>query len=103
MVSHAEYVADQDEDQLSNLINEAQARRTKLRESGWVKTLVVSDDSCNLGWFSIDDYESAGKLLLAEAHARISRKVEFELCINKGSYRPEEAAQLIAETKKRTI
>ena len=99
MVSHAEYVADQDEDQLSNLINEAQARRTKLRESGWVKTLVVSDDSSNLGWFAIDDYESAGKFLLSKAHDRISKKAVFELCINEVKYRPEEAASLIAGTK----
>ena len=94
-MSHQEYVADCDEDQLVRLIELAQEKLKTIREGGWVKLWVVSADYANHAWS--DNYDEAIKHLrrVVEQHANAGRHVEIHL--TEGRYRPAEAAELLKE------
>ncbi|KVP75551.1 hypothetical protein WJ96_07545 [Burkholderia ubonensis] len=98
MTSHAEYIKDQDEAQLSHLIELATKRRDDLIHGGWTRSWVVAD-YCNKGWFPHDKYADAVEFLclLAKLHAKNGET--HELSLEEGRYRPAEAARLFAETE----
>ena len=100
-LSHEEYVAGCDEDQLRNLIERANARIEKLNQSGWTKLWTVTIGWANVGWFAEDDHEAAVEfsrdVVAASARRNPGRGIELEVKLAK--YRPEEVAQLLAATK----
>ena len=98
-MSNAEYVAKLDEDQLSNLIEHATARREKIRQAGWVKLWVVTVNWANVAWFELDDYEAAVARACEEVKNEAVRSgarkpVEMELRMDR--FRPDELADLLA-------
>ncbi len=101
-MSHAEYCAKCDEDQLQSLIEHANARLKVLNESGWVKLWTVSFGWGNIGWFAEDDYESAValacKVMAREAKNCPNKAIEVEVSIDR--CRPEEAVRLIKSTQR---
>jgi hypothetical protein len=96
-VSHADYVAKCDEDQLKNLIERAEARLTEIRSSGWVKLWTVQHGWANVAWFSESNYGAAVShmfsILREEAAKPNGRGFSLELSLEK--YRPEEVGDLI--------
>lgn len=96
-MSHAEYVAKCDEDQLENLIAQAVSRLNNIRESGWVELWTVSVDGANVAWFAADDYAAA----LAHAQAALAKpstvrgRIGFEVMASLERYRPAEAQGLV--------
>lgn len=101
-MSHEEYVAECDEDQLRNLIERANARIEKLSKSGWAKLWTVTIGWANVGWFAEDDHASAVEfaqdVLAADARRNPGKGLELEVKLER--YRPEEVPQLLAATKK---
>lgn len=97
-MSHAEYVAKFDEDQLSNLIEQAAARREDLRQSGWVKLWVVNIGWANIAWFAESEHAAAVERASAEVKKAAAKRpghgIEMEISLEK--YRPNEAARLLA-------
>lgn len=98
MTSHKEYIKDQNEDQLRHLIEVASQRLTDIENSGWVTLLVVFDHTAQ-GCFSQDDYEGAVMFLTRLAQKYIASGKAQTLSIEKRRYRPNEASDLLAETK----
>lgn len=100
-MSHATYIADLDEDQLTNLIEQATARREAIRQSGWIKLWTLSMGCGNLAWFVEADYSAAvqeAALLLAQVGAKHSGSA-IELQIHLERYRPDEVAELLSMTR----
>jgi len=97
-MSIAEYVAKLDEDQLSNLIDKATARREDIRQSGWVKLWVVNISWANIAWFAEGDHAAAIERACAEvkkaAAERPGRGIEMEVSLEK--FRPNDAEELLA-------
>lgn len=97
-MSHAEYVAKLDEDQLTSLIEHAQGRLQALRTAGWTLLWVVGTDMTNSYWFN--DYAKAAVCLGEVALASAVNKKDMPLTLEYKRYRPEEAKDLLAETEK---
>lgn len=97
-MSHSDYIARCDEEQLICLVEMANGRLEQIRQTGWVKLWVVSDDCINLGWFAQTDYRLALDFLSqAGINAAMNNKT-LELGVRLAKYRPDEAATLVAET-----
>jgi hypothetical protein len=96
-MSHAEYVAKLDESQLTNLIEQATARREDIRQSGWVKLWQVSIGWANVAWFAEEDREAAvefARNAVQEYAAKWPGKgVEMEVSLER--FRPTDAADLL--------
>jgi hypothetical protein len=92
-MSHAEYCAKLDEDQLDSLIKHANACKESLKAKGWVKVWVVAD-YCNRAWYPLDQHEQAmDKMIeLARTEAKSDRGCEWSVKIDR--MRPSEAAEL---------
>jgi hypothetical protein len=92
-MSHQEYCAGLDEDQLQNLIEHAQCRIKSIQSEGWVFVWVVAD-YCNRAWYPIDQHEKAlDKMIeLARAEAKPDRGCEWS--IDRIRMRPSEADEL---------
>ncbi|KVP17375.1 hypothetical protein [Burkholderia ubonensis] len=101
MTSHAEYIKDQDEAQLSHLIEVATKRRDDLIHGGWTQAWVVSD-YCSKGWFPRDKYADAVDFLclLGKLHAKNGET--HELGLTEARFRPAEAERLFTETVEET-
>lgn len=97
-MSHADYLARCDEDQLICLVEMANGRLEQIRQTGWVKLWVVSDDCINLGWFEQPDYRLALDFLSEAGMSAASKNKTLELGVRLAKYRPDEAAALVAET-----
>jgi len=97
-MSHAEYIASCDEEQLHHLVELATAKLKEMRESGWVKLWVVSDDWMNHGWFPLSDYAAALQFLTATGLGLAAKGKAGQLGIRASKFRPEEAAKLVQET-----
>jgi len=98
-MSHAEYIATCDEEQLEHLVELATAKLKHLREAGWVKLWVVSDDYMNLGWFYLTDYPVALQFLAQTGMDLAAKDKPSQLGIRAFKFRPEEAAQLVQDTQ----
>lgn len=96
-MSHAEYVAKCDEDQLRSLIEHANGRIKKLQESGWVNLWTVSIGWANVAWFAEDDYAKAIVAALEAVRKDVESQSgkELEMEVRLVGYRPEEAARLL--------
>lgn len=97
-MSHADYIAKCDEDQLICLVEMANGRLEQIRQTGWVKLWVVSDDCVNLGWFEQSDYAAALEFLAQAGAKAATNSKPLELGVRLAKYRPDEAATLVAET-----
>jgi hypothetical protein len=101
-MSHKDYLAKCDEDQLRTLIEMANARLETIRQSGWTKLWAVSIDWATVAWFPEHDYEAAAAWACRAAHAEALQKrgrgVELALKLEK--FRPEEVADLLLSTQK---
>jgi hypothetical protein len=98
-MSHAEYIASCDEEQLEHLVELANAKLKEMREAGWVKLWVVSDDWMNHGWFPLNDYAAALQFLTTTGLDMAAKGKAGQLGIRPSKFRPEEAAKLVAETR----
>jgi hypothetical protein len=100
-VSHAEYVAGCDESQLTNLIEQANARLTKIRESGWVRLWTVNVSWANVAWFPEADHQAAVdyacEAIKKAAVKAPGKGIEVEVSLER--YRPEEVAGLLKGNK----
>lgn len=100
-MSHAEYIAALDEDQLENLIDQAKARRENIQQSGWVLLWTVNICSANVAWFPEEERAAAVEFACNAARIRAARcigdGVEMELSLER--YRPIEAQDLLARRK----
>jgi hypothetical protein len=101
-MSHAEYVANLDEDQLANLIEQARARIASIEQSGWVKLWTVNINWANTAWFAEGDHapaiEHACKSIKALGAKQPGKSVEMNISLEK--YRPDEVAALVAASAK---
>jgi len=101
-MSHKDYLAKCDEDQLRTLIEMANARLETLRQSGWTKLWAVSIDWATVAWFPEQEYDAAAAWACRAAHAEALQKrgrgVELALKLEK--FRPEEVPDLLASTLK---
>ena len=101
-MSHAEYVAGCDEEQLKALIEAANARLQALEQSGWVKLWTVNASWANIAWFREDEHsnavECASRALKARAEEYPGRASQVEISLEQ--YRPEEVGELLAMTAK---
>jgi hypothetical protein len=97
-MSHADYIAGCDEDQLKRLVEMANERITKIRESGWVKLWTVNVSWANVAWFVEEDHQKAVDYVcraVKKAGEKAPGKgIEVQLSLER--YRPEEVAGLIA-------
>lgn len=97
-MSNAEYVAKLDEDQLTNLIEQATARRESIRQSGWVKLWTVSVGWANIAWFPEGEHATAVKRacdeVLKSAAKHPGRPIEMEVSLE--NYRPVDVADLLS-------
>lgn len=94
-MSHQDYIAKCDEDQLESLIDLAQARLTMIRESGYVPLWVVSDSWLNHAWFADNEHRKALDKMVELA----GKSPEGENCswmVRRQRFRPSEAASLLA-------
>lgn len=98
-MSHAEYIATCDEEQLVHLVELANTKLKQLREAGWVKLWVVSDDYMNLGWFYLTDYAAALQFLTETGLNLAAQGKPRQLGIRSSKFRPEEAEKLVMETQ----
>jgi hypothetical protein len=98
MTSHIEYIAEQDEAQLTHLIEVARQRLDNLKNGGWTWIWVVAANA-NCGWFADDDYASAVEFLAELGRKASSTPHRPELSLERHQYRPHEAERLIAGTK----
>ena len=82
---------------LDALVQKCNKKIAFLNDAGWVKLWVVAGFT-NQGWFAYDDYLAAAQFLvdLAKKHS----EKPIELSVFDMTYRPEEAARLVAQTKK---
>jgi hypothetical protein len=98
-MSHAEYVAGCDEDQLRSLIVHANARLKVLQESGWVRLWTVSVGWANVAWFTEADHPQAVSIACAAVQKEVSKHPgkEVEMEVRLVCYRPEEAARLLMQ------
>ena len=96
-MSHAEYVAKLDESQLTNLIEQATARREDIRQSGWVKLWQVSIGWANVAWFSESDHAAAVEFARTAVQERVAKYpgkgIEMEVSLER--FRPDDAANLL--------
>lgn len=101
MTSHRDYVKDQDEQQLHHLIEVANQRIKAIKESGFTTVWTVSEGWANHGWFAESDYEQACAFAIdyAENQFKKGRGIE-DLSIRKENIRPQEALELIKNTKR---
>lgn len=98
-MSHSEYIASCDEEQLEHLAELVNEKLKELREAGWVKLWVVSDDWMNYGWFPLSDYAAALQFLTATGLAMAAKGKAGQLGIRASKFRPEEAAKLVQDTQ----
>lgn len=97
-MSHQEYIAQLDEEQLDRLIELAQGKLKAIRDSGWVRLWVVGTDSINYAWFSVDDYAGA-VAELGQLGKKFAAEGKFEeLSLENTAYRPGEAKSLLLRT-----
>jgi hypothetical protein len=98
-MSHADYVARCDEDQLDALIEHAKARQQQLRQAGWVKLWTVSLGWGNSGWFAENNFDAAVAHASAALQAAVAQRgahhIELEIKLER--YRPAEVAGLLAK------
>lgn len=96
-MSNAEYVATLDEDQLTNLIEQATARRENIRQSGWVKLWQVSIGWANIAWFPESEHVAAVEFACGKVNeyaAKLPGKgVAMEVSLER--FRPVEVADLL--------
>ena len=97
MTSHVDYIADQDVEQLTHLIEIATKRLDHLRLGGWVHLWTVAD-SVNRGWFSDENYADAVAFMMQLAQQHIHSGKRCELSIERTQHRNFEAQRFVAET-----
>lgn len=100
-MSIAEYVAKLDEDQLSNLIEKATARREDIRQSGWVKLWVVNIGWANVAWFPEGERDAAIEHACAEVKKEAAKRPRHGITmeVSQERFRPNDAADLLAPRK----
>jgi hypothetical protein len=100
-MSHEEYVAGCDEDQIEGLIEAANKRLAKIRSSGWVKLWTVSIGYGNVAWFREPDYEAAVDYACKAVKAESTRRgaQDLEMSVELERYRPGDVDDLLATTK----
>jgi len=94
-MSHQDYIAECDEDQLESLIDLAKARAKAIKESGWVTLWVVSDDWCNRFWFAEDQHQEAFAKMIELAHADYKPGQNINWNVQKTRARPDEAVEML--------
>lgn len=92
-MSHAEYCAKLDEDQLDSLIEHARSRQDALKSEGWVSVWVVADH-CNRAWFPIDKREEAVSKMIDLIQQARKNPGPIEFSVQQDRMRPSEAAVL---------
>lgn len=98
-MSHAEYIASCDEHQLIRLVEMANERLKEIREAGYVKLWVVSDDCLHLAWFEQTEYLAALAYLGQTGLDLQAKGRPSQLEVRLKKFRPEEAAQLVQDTR----
>lgn len=96
-MSNAEYVTNLDEDQLSNLIEKATARREEIRQSGWVKLWVVNIGWANVAWFAEDEHAAAVEHACTEVRKAAAKRPGHGISmeVSQERFRPNDAAELL--------
>lgn len=97
-MSHAEYIAKCDEDQLICLVEMANAKLKQIREAGYVKLWVVSDEHLHLAWFQEKDYSLALEYLVRAGAESATKGRPSPLDIRLKKFRPDEAEGLVLDT-----
>ncbi len=97
MTSHVDYIADQDVEQLTHLIEVSTKRLDNLRLGGWVHLWTVAD-FVNRGWFSDENYADAVAFMVQLAQQHVNSGEYCELSIERTPYRSFEAQRFVAET-----
>ena len=98
-MSHADYLAPLDEDQLERLIELAQQRLSGIREGGCVTLWVVAVGGACVAFFRLDEYREAVSELQYLGMQKADSGKEYELALDTGRYRPEEAAEVLRSTQ----
>lgn len=98
-MSHAEYIAPCDEFQLIALVELANERLKEIREAGYVKLWVVSDDFMHFAWFEQSEYPAALAYLSQTGLDLQAKGRPTQLEVRLKKFRPEEAAQLVQDTR----
>lgn len=97
MTSHAEYIQDQDADQLAHLIEVATKRRNDIVKGGWV-TLWVVADYANQGWFEKSAYAEAVEFMSRLGQHHMAAGKCHELSLTETRVRPVETEELFKAT-----
>lgn len=97
-MSHQDYIAKLDEDQLVRLVELSEDKLKAIRAGGWVELWVVGTDSANYFWF--DDFAKAAVCLVAQVTEAASKGRPVEQRLDRQRFRQEEAAQLLEDTEK---
>lgn len=98
-MSHAEYIAGCDEFQLIGLVELANERLKEIREAGYVKLWVVSDEHLHLAFFDKSEYPAALAYLGQTGLDLQAKGRPAQLEVRLKKFRPEEAAQLVQDTQ----
>lgn len=97
MMSHKEYVESRDEEQLENLIEQAQARLKTFKESGWVGMWCVVDDCIVRGRFLHKDHHIAVERLIEVIREAAPGKTVIDITLEHERVRPSEVEELLKE------
>lgn len=100
-MSHVDYVAKCDEEQLAELVRVANAQIKKIQESGWVRLWTVNVGWSNIAWYRADQraeaVQHAFRAVAAFAQKWPDSTIEMEISLER--YRPSEAADLLKRDK----
>lgn len=94
-MSHEEYIAGCDAEQLRSLVVMANERMKEIQQSGWVNLWVVSDEWCNRCWFSEDQHREAFDKMIEFASADYKSGESITWSVEKTRMRPVEAAEVL--------
>ncbi|MFK3741062.1 hypothetical protein [Massilia sp. TN1-12] len=102
-VSIPDYVAQCDEDQLHNLVSQANRRIDEIKKTGWVRLWTLNVSWANLAWFAEDDYEAAVEHVaeLVKKSAMKHPNTDIEITMTRERYRPDEVERLLSYTPKK--
>lgn len=93
MPSHKEYIAEQDLDQLKNLLELTKKKIDDLEQGDYVSLWVVADYA-NQRWFK--EYHDAINFLNELSQKHLNSTKQYELSVEQHLYRPAEAARLVS-------
>lgn len=99
-MSHKDYCAALDEDQLSSLIEHANSRINSLKSEGWETLWVVCDSWSNLAWFHESEHAKALEKMIELAKKNSSPDKPCEWGIQFERVRPSEALVLLGKDHK---